>query len=442
MTVFSGHNLTCLRGERLVFKGLSFDMDAGDAFVLIGPNGSGKSSLLRLLAGLLKPMAGELRWKGEAVDKEPEEHRARLHYVGHHDAVKPVLTVEENLSFWARLRADEEEAASYVAEAMDVFDIAFLADVPGRFLSAGQKRRVNLARILAARAPVWLLDEPTTALDKNSIKKLEAAMDKHRNDGGMIILSDPYGCEPERPSGPRSGRLRHRARSGSDGGFADMSRFLHLVKRDLRLALRQGSDNVMVVMFFVLCVVLFPFGVGPEPNILARIAAGVIWVGALLASMLSLERLFQTDYEDGSLELLTLTPTPLEIVVLAKIFAHWLTTGLPLIAASPLLAVLLNMNEQGFGVLLLALLLGTPSLSLIGSVGAALVLGARRGGVLISLLVLPLYVPVLIFGVSAVDAAIGGFEIKAQLMILGALFVGALPLCPWGAAAALRQSME
>jgi len=221
-----------------------------------------------------------------------------------------------------------------------------------------------------------------------------------------------------------------------------MNVFFLTIRRDLRLALRQGADSVMVVMFFVLTAVLFPFGVGPELNILARIAAGVIWVGALLASMLSLERLFQADYEDGSLELLALTPTPLGIIVLAKVCAHWLTTGLPLIIASPILAILLNMSTDGFGVMLLALLIGTPSLSLIGSIGAALILGARRGGVLLSLLVLPLYVPILIFGVGAVDAAIGGFEVKAQLFILGGIFLTALPLAPFGAAAALRQALE
>ncbi|MBC8445196.1 MAG: heme exporter protein CcmB [Rhodospirillaceae bacterium] len=221
-----------------------------------------------------------------------------------------------------------------------------------------------------------------------------------------------------------------------------MSGFMSILKRDLHLAIRQGMDNMMVVMFFVLAVVLFPFGVGPEPNILARIAAGVIWVAALLASMLSLERLFQTDYEDGSLELLTLSPIALEVIVLAKITAHWLTTGLPLIVAAPLLAVLLNMNTEGFPMLILALVLGTPSLSLIGAVGAALILGSRRGGVLLALLILPLYIPVLIFGVSAVDAVIGGFESKAQLLILSAFLMGALPLCPWAAAAGVRQAIE
>lgn len=221
-----------------------------------------------------------------------------------------------------------------------------------------------------------------------------------------------------------------------------MNRFLSIVRRDLRLALRQGSDSVMVVMFFVLTVVLFPFGIGPEGNILARVASGVIFVAALLASMLSLERLFQTDYEDGSLELLTLSPLPLEIIVLAKITAHWLTTGLPLIIASPLLAVLMNMDNNGFTMLILSLLLGTPALSLIGAIGAALVLGSRRGGVLISLLVLPLFVPVLIFGVGLIEAAIGGFAVKSQILVLSGILFACLAFCPFAAAAAVRQSVE
>ncbi|CAO3350659.1 heme exporter protein CcmB [Azospirillum sp. 11R-A] len=221
-----------------------------------------------------------------------------------------------------------------------------------------------------------------------------------------------------------------------------MSRFLRLVARDLRLALRQGSDATIAVMFFVLCVVLFPFGVGPEPNILARIAAGVIWVAALLASLLSLERLFQTDYEDGSLELLSLSPLPLEAAVLAKTLAHWLVTGVPLIVAAPLLAVLLNMDAQGFGVLVLTLTLGTPILSLIGAIGAALTLGARRGGVLLSLLILPLYIPVLIFGAGAIDAAINGLTPRPHLLLLAGILAAALPLAPWAGAAALRQAVE
>jgi heme exporter protein B len=223
---------------------------------------------------------------------------------------------------------------------------------------------------------------------------------------------------------------------------ASMRPFLHLVRRDLRLALRQGGDAAMVVAFFVLAVVLFPFGVGPEPQLLARIGSGVLWVMALLASLLSLDRLFQGDYEDGSLEALALSPLPLEAVVLAKCLAHWLVSGLPLVVVAPLLALLLAMDPAGYPTLLIAMLLGTPALSLVGAVGAALSLGARRGGVLLSLLVLPLYVPVLIFGAAAVEAGVSGLPAHAHLMILGALALAAVPLAPLAAAAALRQAVE
>ena len=221
-----------------------------------------------------------------------------------------------------------------------------------------------------------------------------------------------------------------------------MRRFRLMLGRELRLSLRQGMDSLTVVVFFVLAVVLFPLGVGPDPVVLARIAAGVIWVAALLASMLSLERLFQTDFEDGSLELLALTPMMPEAMVLAKVAAHWLTTGLPLIVASPLLAVLLGMSGDGFWVLIAALGLGTPTLSLVGAVGAALILGSRRGGVLLSLLVLPLYIPVLIFGVGAVEGSIAGVGVRPHLLVLGALFLASSALCPWASAKAIGQALE
>ena len=221
-----------------------------------------------------------------------------------------------------------------------------------------------------------------------------------------------------------------------------MSAFGLIVRRELRLALKQGADATLAVMFFVLAVVLFTLGVGPEPNTLALVSPGVLWVTALLAAVLSLERLFLADYEDGSLDLLALAPLPLEAVVLAKCLAHWLVTGLPFMLAAPLLGLLLNLPTGGYGVLIAALALGTPSLSLVGAIGAALSLGARRGGVLIPLLVLPPYVPVLIFAVSAVDSAVQGLSAGPALLILAALLVVALPACPWAAAAALRQALD
>lgn len=221
-----------------------------------------------------------------------------------------------------------------------------------------------------------------------------------------------------------------------------MSAFRLLIARDLRLAFRQGGDAAMVVGFFVLTVILFPFGVGPETELLARIAAGVLWVTALLAALLSLERLFQADYEDGSLEALALMPLPLEAQVLAKCLAHWLLTGLPLTLVAPVLALFLHLDAAGYPVLIASMALGTPSLSLVGAVGAALSLGARRGGVLLSLLVLPLYIPILIFGVAAIDGAVSGLGARPHLLLLGAFLAGALPLAPLAAAAALRQAFE
>jgi heme exporter protein B len=221
-----------------------------------------------------------------------------------------------------------------------------------------------------------------------------------------------------------------------------MTGFLALVARDLRLALRQGSDAAMVLIFYLLAVLLFPFGVGPEPNILARISTGVLWVTALLAALLSLERLFVSEHEDGSLDQLALLPLPLPLVVLAKVFAHWLLTGLPLTLFAPVLAVALGMDPIAYPVLIAALALGTPTLSLIGALGAALTLGARRAGALLALLILPLYIPALIFGVAAVDAALVGLASGPHLAILGALLLAAIPLCPWATAAALRQALE
>jgi len=219
-------------------------------------------------------------------------------------------------------------------------------------------------------------------------------------------------------------------------------RFFLIVARELRIAFRQGGDASLAVGFFVLAAVLFPLGVGPEPNLLARIAGGVVFVTALLATMLSLERLFQADYEDGSLDLYALSPLPLEAVVLAKCGANWLLAGAPLLIAAPLLGILLHMDAHGLPTLIAAMLLATPTLSLVGAIGAALTIGARRGGVLLSLLVLPLYVPVLIFAVGAVDATLQDLSARPHLLALSGLLAAALPLAPFAAAGALRQALE
>lgn len=221
-----------------------------------------------------------------------------------------------------------------------------------------------------------------------------------------------------------------------------MSGFLALIGRDLRLARRQGADVAMTLAFFVVVVALFPLGLGPTPALLARIAPGVLWVTALLAAMLSFDRLFQQDADDGGLDLLALSGLPLAVVALAKAVAHWLTTGLPTVLLAPLLALTLDLPAAAYPALMAGLLLGTPTVSLLGTVGAALVVGARRAGVLVALIVLPLTIPVLIFGVAAVEAGSAGLETRPHLLLLAALLAGAVPLAPLAAGAALRQAVE
>jgi heme exporter protein B len=213
-----------------------------------------------------------------------------------------------------------------------------------------------------------------------------------------------------------------------------------IIKRDLTIAFRHRDDIINPLLFFIIVVSLFPLGIGPEANTLSRIAPGIIWVAALLSTLLSLDRLFKSDYEDGTLEQMLLSPHPVFILVLAKIIAHWLLTGLPLILIAPLLAVLLHLNENSYGALMLTLLLGTPVLSLLGAIGVALTVGIKKGGVLLSLLVLPLYIPVLIFATSAIDTASINLPYGGQLAIIAALFFGSLTLAPFAVSAALKVS--
>jgi heme exporter protein B len=218
--------------------------------------------------------------------------------------------------------------------------------------------------------------------------------------------------------------------------------FFAIVRRDLLLAMRRKSEMLTALFFFIIVVSLFPLGIGPEAALLKKIAPGILWVAALLSTMLSLNRLFATDHADGTLEQLVLSPTPLGILVAGKIAAHWLTSGLPLVLLAPVLGLQFDLDVSALGILIVALLLGTPLLSLIGAIGAALTLGVRGGGVLLSLLVLPLYVPALIFGAGAVEAHISGLGAGGHLSLLAALLALAAFFAPWATTAALRISLE
>ncbi len=221
-----------------------------------------------------------------------------------------------------------------------------------------------------------------------------------------------------------------------------MNIFITVVMRDVRLAMRRKSEVLSAMFFFVVVAALFPLAIGPEPAMLRQIGPGVLWVGALLASMLALARLFEVDHRDGALEQMLLSPHSLWLLVLGKITAHWLLSGLPLVILAPVLGLQFNLSSEALSVLCLSLLLSTPVLSCIGAIGAALTLGVRGGGVLISLLVLPLYVPVLVFGAGAVQALDSGLGAQAHVSILLALLLPALFFSPWACSAALRIAME
>lgn len=215
-----------------------------------------------------------------------------------------------------------------------------------------------------------------------------------------------------------------------------------IIKRDLLLAVRRQSDVLTTLFFFIIVVSLFPLSVGPEMNMLRTMAPGVVWVAALLASMLSLGRMFSNDYLDGTLEQMLLSPRSLSLLVLGKALAHWLVTGVPLVLMAPVLGIQYDLPVDALFVLTVTLLLGTPVLSLIGAIGAALTLGLRGGGVLVSLLVLPLYIPVLIFGAGAVEANMAGVGFDAHLSLIGAFLLVSLVFAPWAAASSLRVSLE
>ncbi|WP_292994218.1 heme exporter protein CcmB [Nitrosomonas sp.] len=218
--------------------------------------------------------------------------------------------------------------------------------------------------------------------------------------------------------------------------------FMWIIKRDLLLAMRRQSDVLTTLFFFIIVVSLFPLSVGPEMSMLRTMAPGVVWVAALLASMLSLGRMFSNDYLDGTLEQMLLSPQSLSLLVLGKALAHWLVTGVPLVLMAPVLGIQYDLPAEALFVLTTALLLGTPVLSLIGAIGAALTLGLRGGGVLVSLLVLPLYIPVLIFGAGAVEANMAGVGFDAHLSLIGAFLLVSLVFAPWAAASSLRVSLE
>jgi heme exporter protein B len=470
MMLVAGTSLACTRGGLPIFRDVDFTVKAGEALVLTGPNGSGKTTLLRIIAGLLQPSGGVVRFEGAGPEAVLAEE---AHYLAHLDPLKPSLSVAENLVFWA----DFLGSAAAASEVLGAVRLERLAQLPAAYLSAGQRRRLSLARLIAVQRPVWLLDEPTAALDAAGQVILADMMRHHLSSGGLIIAAThgPLGLEDakalemgDHPPLEGKGRRAPARRSGVKEqplGYDDpatptrppaagdlpppgggekppsLPRSISaILARDMKVAWRVGGGALMGVLFFLTVVTLVPFALGPDLGLLRRVGPAVLWLGALLASLLALDRLLAVDQEDGSLDLIVTAPPPLELVVATKAIAHWLTTGVPLVIAAPLFGVMLNIEPAVIGAVTVSLLIGTAALTFIGLIGAALSVALRRGGILLPILVLPLTVPVLIFGVAAANAARGGpVTFGTPFTILCALTLISLVVGPFAAAATLRH---
>ena len=392
-----------------------------------GPNGAGKTSLLRQIAGLLPLAAGRLSLDGASPDAGLPE---LCHYVGHLNAVKASFSVRENLAFWAEFLG--EDGAS-LDRALAAFGLGALAELPAGLLSAGQKRKLALSRLFAASRPIWLLDEPQVSLDTASVKLLDAAIEGSSRGRRHRARGEPHAARDQ---------IRAEARAWRQGARR-VSAALALLRRDVKLAFREGGAIGVALGFYLVVVAITPLGLGPDLNLLSRIAPGMLWVALLLAALLSADRIFHNDYEDGALDVLITGPLPLPLVAAIKSLAHWLTTGVPLALLAPLLGLLLNLPLQAIPLLVLSMLAGTPAVSFVAAIGASLTLGLRRSGLLLALLVLPLYVPVLIFGVAAASAAITGPASPwPPFLMLCALSLASIVLAPLAAAAALRTALR
>ena len=457
----------------MLFSGLSFSLSEGQILQVAGANGSGKTTLLRMVCGLSDAYEGEIRC-GYPNQREGKEERATLFeslvYIGHRTGVNTALTPVENLRWSCRLQAQVGERD--ILQALGEAGLGGFEYSRCHNLSAGQQQRVALTRLLLSPARLWVLDEPFTALDGAGSKWLEYLLRRHAGQGGAVIVSSHQGleipdivrlnldgCEQTSPTALSANKAPQEvadADSDKKAGKAELgkysltgpplplsstwSAFLVTVVRELTVTMRRRHEVLNPFMFFFITAALFPLAVTPEPTRLAEIAAGVLWVSALLAAMLSTDSLFRADYEDGSLERLLLSPHPLFFLVLAKNLSHWLLSGLPIVLAAPLIAYTLNLPLQSHIPLLLGLALGTPSLSLLGGIGAALSVGIDNRGLLLTVITLPLCVPVLIAGTLMVQQTMQGASLAGYGAVLAAMALATLCLAPLAVAAALRIS--
>ena len=428
--LLSATGLGLERGGRCLLADFRLRVKPGELVLLEGPNGAGKTTLLRSLAGLSTlGQQGQVRRCGES-----------LLYLGHRSGLKQQLTPRENLRWYCaaqgRGRGQGVAAAGDVVAALAQVGLQGYEDVPCQRLSAGQQRRVGLARLYLGTADLWLLDEPFSTIDRAGVQLLAARLQQQLDGGGALVIATHEDLPLRAP------RQRVVLGAGSmtvpaGGGFLVGS-----LRRQLSAAWRRPVEIAAPLLFFLLVVALFPLGLGPAPARLQVLAPGILWIVALLATLLAAEGLFRADLDDGSLEQLVLAPPPLFLSALVYVLAHWLLTGLPLTLLAPLCAAMLQLPVAALPTLLGSLALGTALLSLLGGIGAALTVGLQRGAGLIGLIILPLYVPVLIFGSEAVALAATGHDAAVLLLRLAGMLALALALAPFAIAAGLRLAVD
>ena len=357
-------------------------------------------------------------------------------YLGHAPALKKNLSALDNLR--CHPASDILASDDMIFSALASLNLAGYEERPVGSLSAGQQRRVALTRLLLSQAPLWLLDEPFTALDVSGCEWLDTQIRSHVSSGGAVVYTSH---QPSR-LGPCSKMSIWSAMSADIPLLSLREAFSRQFRRHFKALMGSPADMANPLLFFFMVVTLFPLGLGPDPERLSAMAPGLLWVVALLSSLMVSSKLFGSDYEDGSLEQLAIAPYPLSVLVMGEIAAHWLAAGFLLAVVSPLFGIMLGLPAAGLGVLFYSLILGTICLTLIGAIGSALTVSIRRGGLLMSLLIIPLNVPVLIFGTTAVSEAVIGGNPQTWLTLLGGLAMGSLALVPLAISAALRVSLD
>jgi len=446
------HQVTFERQDQPVFSPVSFSLQKGECLQITGKNGAGKSTLLKLIAGLLQPTHGNIQSNHD------------LYYLGHKNAHQLSLTARENIILIATM-LDVKLSEKSIQEILQQAGIEKLIDTPVKFFSAGQMRRLALAKLLLKPQKLWLLDEPTTALDALGVKWFENILQTHLSRGGIAVIAthdvlenikskiidlSNHHCHPEQTAlwsakdlPITTGRSFVAKNAPQDDSIAlTFTQLCKLTYFEILAIFREAHAWLTPLIFFLMAITLFPLAVGSDIPLLHTIAPGIIWVLALLSILLSIESIFRYDKESGRLDFVLSIPNQISVYITSKIITHWLIYALPIVLFSPLLGILLGLSFDEIKILGLSLLTGTAVLSLIGVTGAALVTGIRGSGLLLPILIMPLYIPILIFGTNIITTAEQHQPLSAYFAMMLALTLLSAIVAPIFSSLALKTGVN